>query len=300
MRVARVKETYTVNDTYTIWAIGDTHIGAVDFDEDLLLEHLAEIAADPNARIIFMGDIGDLIDWRDKRFSAGMWPQRYQDAMHAEGGIPSETVAHALELFHPHRKKIWAWLSGNHEHTIRNRYDREIGSEIAGALGCEYLGYGGFIRVEWHRKTSGSSGAEIITVFDVQHGWQAGRTVGAKINQLEKLLGESDSDVIIRGHSHEKAAHIFPSLRISQTCVKEWERVTAHTGSYKLGRVDTKGGEENHDVWEERKGFRRKIEATMGPPLIEMKIGQATHKISRSNQGANRVAKSPVKYRVIL
>jgi len=300
MRVARVKETYSVNDTYTIWAIGDTHLGAVDVDEELLKEHLAEIAADPNARIVFMGDAGDLIDWRDKRFQAGMWPRRYQDAMNAEGGIPSETVAHNVELFWDVRKKIWAWLSGNHERTVRNRYDREIGSEIAAALGCEYLGYGGYIRVEWNRKTSKANGAEIVTIIDVQHGWQAGRTAGAKINQLEKMLGESDADIILRGHSHEKVAHIFPSLRIAPTCVKEWERVCGHTGSYKLGRVDTKGGEENHDTWEETKGFRRKIEATMGPPLIEMRLGQSTHKAGRSNNGANRVAKSPVKYRVIL
>ena len=293
MRVARIREKYEPSTTYRVWAIGDTHLGAVDADEELLRQHLAEIKADPHARIIFMGDVGDLIDWRDKRFQTGMWPQRYQDAMHAEGGIPSETVAHAVELFEQVRDKIWAWLSGNHERTIRNRYDREIGSEIAAQLGCEYLGYGGYIRVEWKRGTSKASGSEFVTVFDVQHGWQGGRTSGAKVNALEKMLGESDADVVLRGHSHDRVAHIFPSLRISTTKVREWERVCAHTGSYKLGRVDTVRGEETHDTWEETKGFRRKTSATMGPPLIEMTLGQL-------QSTSERTTKSPVRYRIVL
>jgi len=293
MRVARIKEQFKTGDTYRVWAIGDTHLGAVDTDEDLLVQHVEEIKNDPNARIIFMGDVGDLIDWRDKRFHAGMWPERYVDAMHAEGGIPSETVAHALEIFQPVRKKIWAWLSGNHERTIRSKFDREIGSEIAGQLGVEYLGYGGFVRVEWNRKGSGAIGADLISVFDVQHGWQGGRTSGAKINQLEKMLGESDADIVLRGHSHDRVAHIFPSLRISPTKVREWERVCAHTGSYKLGRVDTNQNEESHDTWEATKGFRRKTESTMGPPIIEMTLGQ--HKTD-----LRRTQKSAIKYRVIL
>ena len=96
MRVARVNETYTYGDTYRIWPISDTHLGSADVDEELLKKHVEEIRQDKNARVIFLGDVGDLIDWRDKRFQAGMWPERYQDAMHAEGGIPTETVAHAL------------------------------------------------------------------------------------------------------------------------------------------------------------------------------------------------------------
>ncbi|CAB4187703.1 Calcineurin-like phosphoesterase domain, ApaH type, partial [uncultured Caudovirales phage] len=228
MRVARVNETYTYGETYRIWPISDTHLGSADVDEDLLKEHVEEIRQDKNARVIFLGDVGDLIDWRDKRFQAGMWPERYTDAMHAEGGIPTETVAHALEIFAPIRDKIWCWLSGNHEFTVRSKMDREIGSEIAAQLGVEYLGYGGYLRVQWKRASSGAKGAEHVTVFDLHHGWQGGRTTGAKVNQLEKHLGESDADVVLRGHSHDRLAHIFPSLRITPTKIRDWERVVAH------------------------------------------------------------------------
>lgn len=297
MRVARITETYKAGQTFRIWPISDTHLGAIDSDEELLKEHLHEIDQDPNARIIFLGDVGDLIDWRDKRYQAGMWPERYRDAMHAEGGIPSETVAHALELFTPVRKKIWCWLSGNHEYTIRRNYDREIGSEIAAGLGCEYLGYGGFLRVAWKRNTSKAAGGQFSTIFDLHHGWQGGRRSGAKVNQLEVHLSESDADVVLRGHSHDRLAHIFPSLRIGNQYVSDWERVVAHCGSYKLGRVDTKRGEETHDTWEARKGFRRKTDKSLGPPIIEVSIHHG--KIGGGDK-TERDGKAGVQYRVIL
>ena len=297
MRVARITETFNVGETYRIWPISDTHLGAADVDEEALCEHVEMIKQDKNARVIFLGDVGDLIDWRDKRFQAGMWPERYMDAMHAEGGIPSETVAHALEIFSPIRKQIWCWLSGNHEYTIRSRFDREIGSEIAAQLGVEYLGYGGFLRVAWKNATSKAAGGEHVTVFDLHHGWQGGRTAGAKINTLEKHLGESDADVVLRGHSHDRVAHIFPSLRIMPTQVRDWERVVAHCGTYKLGRVDTKRGEENHDTWEARKGFRRKTQAVTGPPLIEMSFMRHDRP---SDKKGNLSARAGVQYRVIL
>jgi len=297
MRVARITETFSAGETYRIWPISDTHLGAADVDEEALREHVEMIKQDKNARVIFLGDVGDLIDWRDKRFQAGMWPERYMDAMHFEGGIPSETVAHALEIFSPIRKQIWCWLSGNHEYTIRSRFDREIGSEIAAQLGVEYLGYGGFLRVAWKNAVSRAAGGEHVTVFDLHHGWQGGRTAGAKINTLEKHLGESDADVVLRGHSHDRVAHIFPSLRIMPTQVRDWERVVAHCGTYKLGRVDTKRGEENHDTWEARKGFRRKTQNVTGPPLIEMTMLRHDRP---SDRRGNLSARAGVQYRVIL
>jgi predicted phosphodiesterase len=295
MRVARITESYSNKDTFRIWPISDTHLGAADCDEELLKQHIEEINQDPHARIIFLGDVGDLIDWRDKRFQAGMWPERYMDAMHAEGGIPSETVAHAVELFQPVRKKIWCWLSGNHEYTIRGKMDREIGSEIAAQLGVEYLGYGGFLRVAWKRNSSKAAGGQHVTVFDLHHGWQGGRRSGAKVNQLELHLSESDADVVLRGHSHDRLAHIFPSLRITQNTARDWERVVAHCGSYKLGRIDTVRGEETHDTWEARKGFRRKTERSLGPPIIEMSFSDASGHLERKRTG-----RAGVQYRVIL
>jgi hypothetical protein len=272
MRVIRVSEKFSAKDNHiNLYPIGDTHLGAIDVDEDSLKRDLAKIAADPYARIIFMGDSGDCITHRDPRFAAGMWSQRYIEAMHHEGGVISETVDHVVELFDPVKDKIWAWLSGNHERTVRKHTDREIGNEICALLGIQskYLGYGGFVRVEWKRESSGTPAPQAITVIDAAHGWQAGRRSGAKLNQMELELSYTDADVILRGHSHDRVAQILQSLQIERAGVREWLRVVAHTGTYKQGWTNCDYGE-THDTWEETKGFRKRGSATSGPPVIKI------------------------------
>ena len=277
MRVVRIREHFDAGDTFTLWPLSDFHLGAADTDEDALRAHIAEIAEDPYARWIYLGDIGDLIDHRDaKRFHPGMLPQRYADAMFAEGGIPSEVVAHALEIMEPIKKKGWAWLSGNHERSVRKRYDREIGSEISGQLGIPYLGYGGFLKVDfaYNKGATAPEGHKRDyrpLVFDLHHGWQGGRRSGSKINQLELELSYSDADIILRGHSHDKVAHRFDSFTVGSQYVRQWPRIVAHCGTYKLGRVDGKAGDEPHDTWEITRGFRAKAAASLGPPLILIK-----------------------------
>lgn len=299
MRIVRAKETITpTNNTFNLYPIGDTHLGAIDVDEDALKADLRRIADDPTARIIFMGDCGDCITHRDPRFAAGMWSQRYIEAMHHEGGVISATVDHVVELFDPVRDKIWAWLSGNHERTVRKHTDREIGSEICAMLGIsnKYLGYGGFVRVEYSRSST-NAGTQAVSVIDAAHGWQAGRRSGAKINQMEVELSYTDADVILRGHSHDRVANIFQSLRVNHKTLQEWPRVVAHTGSYKRGWVDGYG-EETHDTWEETRGFRRRGQVTTGPPVIRILPAYNTPTPGRTAEGATM--KANVNYEVVL
>lgn len=271
MRVIKVREVFSKTSPHiNLYPIGDTHLGAVDVDENALRADLKKIEEDPHARIIFMGDSGDCITHRDPRFAAGMWSQRYIEAMHHEGGVISATVDHVVELFDPVKDKVWAWLSGNHERTVRKHTDREIGNEICTMLGIQskYMGYGGFVRVEWERASSPTK-IQSVTVLDVAHGWQAGRRSGAKLNQMEVELSYTDADVILRGHSHDRVAQVLQSLRVERGGVRDWPRVIAHTGTYKQGWVDTDAGE-THDTWEETRGFRKRGTATTGPPVVRI------------------------------
>lgn len=277
MRVARVRETFAAGDTFTFWPISDTHLGAADTDEDTLRAHVDMIAADPMARWVFLGDCGDLISPRDKRYHPGMLPQRYHDALRAEGGIWTETVEHNVEVFEKIKDKCWAWLSGNHEGTIRKHYDRELGSEIAGRLGVEYLGYGGFLKVDFaydkgapmKDRAEQKGAAYHPLVFDLHHGWQGGRRKGAKINTLELDLGATDADIVLRGHSHDRVMERFDCFTIGSKHVSQWPRIVAHCGTYKTGHVTTRRGDSLHDTWEHTKGFREKF--TLGPPLLDIK-----------------------------
>lgn len=298
MRVIRVREEISKDRPYVnLYPIGDTHLGAVDVDEETLKADLKRIEEDPYGRIIFMGDCGDCITHRDPRFAAGMWSQRYINAMHEEGGVISETVDHVVELFEPVKDKVWAWLSGNHERTVRKHTDREIGNEICAMLGIQskYLGYGGFLRVEWNRK---GQSPQAVTLFDLAHGWQAGRRSGAKLNQMEVELSYTDADVLLRGHSHDRVAQVIQSLKVVDSgSIREWPRVIAHTGTYKQGWVDTGIGE-THDTWEETKGFRKRGSATTGPPVVRI-IPRLTVHTPRSNRTGGAL-KSNVEYEVMI
>lgn len=298
MKIIKVREEDSkTGEPINLFPIGDTHLGAIDVDEDALRADIERIKNDPFARVIFMGDSGDCITHRDPRFAAGMWAQRYINAMHQEGGVITETVEHVAELFDPIRDKVWGWLSGNHERTVRKHTDREIGNEICALLGIanKYMGYGGFIRIDWHRPSSKAAGSEYSSIIDVSHGWQAGRRSGAKINQLEVELSYTDADVVLRGHSHDRVAQIFQSLKVERSGLREWPRVVAHTGTYKQGWVEPYG--ETHDTWEETRGFRRRGSSTTGPPIIRILPRIQKQSPGRASGGT---MKANINYEVIL
>ena len=193
MRVIRRDEVYDPGDQFELWGLGDFHAGAPDFDEAALRKDVKAIAANPLARVVLMGDYGDLIDpRRDRRADSQPIPERYRDAMFAEGGIPTETVAHVCELLEPIKDRVIGMLEGNHEMTVRKSMDRSIASEIAKELDIsgKLLGYGGFVHWAFKRRSHGdkpkSSGC--VCTIHAHHGYQAGRRPGAKLNaaQLEK------------------------------------------------------------------------------------------------------------------
>jgi hypothetical protein len=285
MRVVHISEKFATGDAFTLIPTGDWHLGAADCDEAQIRSDLKEHEDNPNARLILMGDIGELIGPGDKRWHPqGYMPQRYVDAMlDPAGGIPTETVKHAAEILEPWVGRIWGVASGNHEMTISKHCQRdlmtELASELGGGIFNRLLGYSGFIHVTWtHREQNKGVGSMKI---HVHHGWQtAGRAgSGNLINGMERELGYTDADVLLRGHSHApRIAQVIPSLRINRTGVAEWPRLVASTGTYKVGHIEPKAGDHAPTTYETFKNYRHKMPgAHLGPPVITIKprrVGQ--------------------------
>lgn len=285
MRVVHISEQFSTGEEFTLIPTGDWHLGAADCDEAQIREDLKRQQDNPNARLILMGDIGELIGPGDKRWHPqGYMPQRYVDAMlDPNGGIPTETVKHAAEILEPWVGRIWGIASGNHEMTISKHCQRdlmtELASELGGGLFNRLLGYSGFVRVTWtHREQNKGIGS---LKLHIHHGWQtAGRAgSGNLINGMERELGYTDSDVLLRGHSHApRIAQVIPSLRVNRTGVAEWPRLVASTGTYKVGHIEPKAGDHAPTTYETFKNFRPKsMGAQLGPPIITIKprrVGQ--------------------------
>jgi predicted phosphodiesterase len=262
-----------------LYHITDTHLGAVDTDEDTLRALVKQIDKDPLARWTFGGDLGDLIGPHDRRWHPHQLPERYRDAMFEPGGLVEETIQHGLEIFDPIRDKMLGWIGGNHERSARKYMgDREIGLEVCRELGfpSRYLGYGGFIRWEW-----GFDGSKSSVVIDMHHGWQGGRKSGAKINQAELDFSMSNADIVLRGHSHDRQAHVFESVRVYNKSLIPWPRVYVNGGTFKTGNINSTGKASDRgvdDTWEETRGFRRKWGTLIGPPPIVIKAKRRSHK----------------------
>lgn len=274
MRVVHVDEEYSPGDEFVLIPTGDWHLGAADSAEQKIRDDVKVWARDPKTRLILMGDLMECIDYRDKRFFPNGLPERYADALlNSDGGIPSESVEHALEILDPliGKQKVWGIATGNHERKLEINQSRNLTAEVARGLNISHrqLGYSGYVHVSFRerssRKVSGS-----VTI-SVHHGWQtAGRAgSGNVINGMERELGYSNADIVLRGHSHApRIGQVIPSVMVTKTSVREWPRVVASTGTYKRGSVEQRAGDPPHDTYETFKGFRGRMDGSLGPPRI--------------------------------
>lgn len=274
MRVIHVEETYSTGDEIVLIPTGDWHLGAMDCAEDKIRADINRYANEKNTRFILMGDLMECIDYRDKRFFPNGLPERYADALlNSDGGIPSESVAHALEILDPiiGKGKVWGIATGNHERKLELTQSRNLTAEVARGINSSHrqIGYTGYIHVSFkHRETGKKTGAVVI---HVHHGWQtAGRAgSGNLINGMERELGSSNADIVLRGHSHApRIGQVIPSVLVTPSQIREWPRVVASTGTYKRGSVEQRASDPPHDTYETFKGFRGRMDGSLGPPRI--------------------------------
>ena len=274
MRVVHVEEQYSPGDEFILIPTGDWHLGAMDCAEQKVRDDVKAWAKNPKTRFILMGDLMECIDYRDKRFFPQGLPERYADALlNSDGGIPSESVAHALEILDPiiGKQKVWGIATGNHERKLEVTQSRNLTAEVARGINASHrqLGYSGYIHVSFRNKDSRKVDGSLV--ISVHHGWQtAGRAgSGNVINGMERECGYSNADIILRGHSHApRIGQVVPSVSVNKTQVCEWPRVVASTGTYKRGSVEQRAGDPPHDTYETFKGFRGRMDGSLGPPRI--------------------------------
>ena len=168
--------------------IGDFHIGAIGFREDLFDEYIRGVKKDKKRYIVLMGDIFDMILTRDKR--------RNEFEVHPEHRIINKAYNYLLDRLYPVRKQVLGCLFGNHEvPLITQGVDILAGkldipakkSEryrlgLCNALGCQFLGSESTIAFK--------IGSHKCHVF-AMHGHTSSRTRQGRVNAAKKKLGEN-------------------------------------------------------------------------------------------------------------
>ncbi len=198
-----------VTDTLSLFAIGDTHIGANNCAEHKLRHMVKRIKEDPNAYWFGGGDICDAVVLMDvKRFDPSLIP----DWM-LEGKTPAEIKGHMKDVITAQMKRAWSILDpikhkclgmieGNHEYSTMKHHNRDIHAQMCEHFGVEDLTDGAFLRFTFKHKRRTSA-----VVGFVAHGSGGGRTSGAEPNKLFALSADKGVDFVLRGHSHTFCIH---------------------------------------------------------------------------------------------
>jgi hypothetical protein len=273
MRLVTLEEKLPNRGVIRLHHLTDLHLGAPDVDEHGLRERVGLIAQDPQARWTMGGDGGDLIRHNDRRYQPTELHPRYRQAT----DIRLATREHLAELLDPIKGKCWGWADGNHERAMDEHFGGKFGVEVCCDLNVEsrYVGYRGLV----HVAVTLSASSRMALLLDLQHGWQAGRLKGAPMVQAERELGMTEADVVLRGHNHSPAAHVFATLGVSghgrdgERHIVKRLRTVVNGGTWRTGyRADLAPVNRNRisevegDLWQETKGYR--AEPVGGPVLI--------------------------------
>lgn len=157
------------------------HLGALQCDIKFLREHVARIAADPQARWVYMGDGGECCT----RFSKG--------DVYAQTLSPQLQCEAVADLLKPVRDKGLFGTRGNHGHRVYKESGLSFDHALCGMLGIPYLGMTAFANFVVNR-------SHYDCYF--HHGTDSGISLRSKIASAEQFTRFIDADALFTAHSH--------------------------------------------------------------------------------------------------
>ena len=214
--------------------IGDTHIGNITTDENLIARCVDRIKQDPDAYWFDLGDRCDYINTKDKRFDLGSLPKWVLNSFPDIVGACNYRYA---DFFSPIANKCLATVRGNHEDTILQMQERDVYTDINRLLGIKNnLGLCGYTRLKFRRA------GKVVWSLDVflHHGAVSGKSAGSSLNFLSSISDGFDADVYAIGHTHKKIAYSNRQYYLDSVGhVQEQERIYINTGSFMAGYAET-------------------------------------------------------------
>ena len=182
-------------DVLRLYAIGDVHVGAENFDEKAIKKKIDIIANDPHGVVALCGDLGDfgLKNSKTNVYHATMQPR--------------QQIEYIYNLFLPVVNKVVTAVPGNHE----ERITREVGTcplyDLCVRWGIEevYRENVAILKLLFGSLKGGKQQKSFIVVT----------THGSTRNKHRKYIGGYDNaDVFISGHIHEPSYNMMGRIRI--------------------------------------------------------------------------------------
>ena len=205
-------------DEFRLYPLGDSHIGNKAADEKALKAYVQTIADDPNGYWVGMGDYCDCITRHDRRFSVESLPPW----LHGQGDLNRVQRDRFLGIVEPIAPKCLGLIEGNHERTVKDRWERDIYLEIvngvkqAAGWSEEYelaFGISGWLMLHFYRHPTKDAQGCMIRV-SLHHGFVGGKLSGAKALNMQRWLWNHDCDLAIFNHSHNVMAQVEANEKV--------------------------------------------------------------------------------------
>ena len=251
MRVIERTISYrTRSDEFTIYPLSDIHFGSVACDEARLDTALDEIAADPRALYLLLGDQFDSINPMDKRFSVSALPAWLADEYRQDHGVCDPQRNELLRRIKSRKRlagRCIGVVEGNHEQKVMHDFGIDMYHQFETALRVNEaerldLGMSGFVVLRFQQVTPGSEtpGHVYTLTMYVTHGFGGGDLAGGVALKLERELARFESDITLMGHVHK--VQIIPRarpIRVNANLQLEQppDVVGAYCGSFMKSRV---------------------------------------------------------------
>jgi hypothetical protein len=193
MEVGSIKKEFKYGEKFHLYPIGDTHVGTIHFAENDFKRLVDRIEKDPLAMWIGMGDYGEFISPKDKR-----WDDQSVASWVEKDNIGESQVEYFSTLVLPIRQKCIGLLAGNHEDKMRTMGCVNVQQNLAKKLDTKNLGFSCFYRFSFSRSTRRSLITGVFT-----HGAGCARTKGAKINRLLSFMRSFEANLYGYAHVHD-------------------------------------------------------------------------------------------------
>jgi len=206
--------------------LGDIHLLNEACAKDRAQETIDWIKRQERCLWIGMGDYCDFIGYKDSRFDPTVVDKmlRVSD-LGAMGQKGNDTIA---EWFAPIADKCMGLLYGNHEDAYQLHQEQQhLHRELCDRLKVQNLGYSCFASIVFKRGKK----TDTFTIR-AHHGSGYAQTRGGKMQRLKKFVDQTNADITLMGHLHDKL--VYPDIQLvpQDGKIVERERLGVMTGSY--------------------------------------------------------------------
>lgn len=247
----RIKTIELEPKPYTLYFLGDIHLGAANHQAEAFRKAVSMIAEDGDAWL-GLGDYCDCIDHLDKRFNPreidGSYTIRDLDNLVA---VQFNNLISELE---PIRHKCIGLIGGNHEDSFRDKRNYDANREMARQLDTDDLGHKAWICLNFRYNDKKNIPFKLVALHGSGSG--GGKREGTPMNVTHDVFRWDMADFHIMGHLHQAAVSRAQYNRFEYGTVRREPAWFCVNGSFL-----TKSEIDNDGYFEQRAGLESSIGA---------------------------------------